>query len=138
MRLIGLAERALEQMCKRSLSRVAFGKPVAQQGVTLERIAEARILIDQARLLVLNAAHMMDTVGNKVAAKEIAMIKVAAPNMACQVIDWAIQVQGGGGMADPFLAHAYASALAAWPTVPAKCTAPRSARWNWPGTNERI
>jgi len=110
MRLIGLAERALEQMCKRSLARVAFGKPVAQQGVTLERIAESRILIDQARLLVLNAAYMMDTVGNKVAAKEIAMIKVAAPNMACQVIDWAIQVQGGGGMADPFLAHAYASA----------------------------
>jgi acyl-CoA dehydrogenase len=110
MRLIGLAERALEQMCKRSLSRVAFGKPVAEQGVTLERIAEARIMIDQARLLVLNAAHMMDTVGNKVAAKEIAMIKVAAPTMACQVIDWAIQVQGGGGMADPFLAHAYASA----------------------------
>ncbi|WP_432382104.1 acyl-CoA dehydrogenase family protein [Duganella sp. P38] len=110
MRLIGLAERALEQMCKRSLSRVAFGKPVAEQGVTLERIAEARILIDQARLLVLNAAFMMDTVGNKVAAKEIAMIKVAAPNMACKVIDWAIQVQGGGGMADPFLSHAYASA----------------------------
>jgi acyl-CoA dehydrogenase len=110
MRLIGLAERALEHMCKRSLARVAFGKPVAQQGVTLERIAEARILIDQARFLVLNAAYMMDTVGNKVAAKEIAMIKVAAPNMACQVIDWAIQVQGGGGMADPFLAHAYASA----------------------------
>jgi acyl-CoA dehydrogenase len=110
MRLIGLAERALEQMCKRSLARVAFGKPVAQQGVTLERIAESRILIDQARFLVLNAAHMMDTVGNKVAAKEIAMIKVAAPAMACKVIDWAIQVQGGGGMADPFLAHAYASA----------------------------
>ncbi|NGZ85892.1 acyl-CoA dehydrogenase family protein [Duganella aceris] len=110
MRLIGLAERALEQMCRRSLSRVAFGKPVAEQGVTLERIAEARIMIDQARLLVLNAAHMMDTVGNKVAAKEIAMIKVAAPSMACRVIDWAIQVQGGGGMADPFLAHAYASA----------------------------
>jgi acyl-CoA dehydrogenase len=110
MRLIGLAERALEQMCRRSLARVAFGKPVAEQGVTLERIAEARIMIDQARLLVLNAAHMMDSVGNKVAAKEIAMIKVAAPTMACQVIDWAIQVQGGGGMADPFLAHAYASA----------------------------
>jgi len=110
MRLIGLAERALEQMCKRSLSRVAFGKPVAEQGVTLERIAESRIMIDQARLLVLNAAHMMDTVGNKVAAKEIAMIKVAAPAMACKVIDWAIQVQGGGGMADPFLASAYAGA----------------------------
>src|SRR5476649_144828 len=110
MRLIGLAERALEQMCRRSLSRVAFGKPVAEQGVTLERIAESRIMIDQARFLVLNAAHMMDTVGNKVAAKEIAMIKVAAPNMACQVIDWAIQAQGGGGMADPFLAPAYSAA----------------------------
>ena len=110
MRLIGLAERALEQMCKRTLSRVAFGKPVAAQGVTVERIAEARILIDQARFLVLNAAYMMDTVGNKVAAKEIAMIKVAAPNMACQVIDWAIQAQGGGGMVDPFLAPAYAGA----------------------------
>jgi acyl-CoA dehydrogenase len=110
MRLIGLAERALEHMCRRSVDRVAFGKPLAQQGVTLERIAEARILIDQARFLVLNAAHLMDTVGNKVAAKEIAMIKVAAPNMACQVIDWAIQVHGGGGMADPFLAPAYAGA----------------------------
>jgi acyl-CoA dehydrogenase len=82
------------------------------QTVTLERIAEARILIDQARLLVLNAAQMMDTVGNKAAAKEIAMIKVSAPNMACQVIDWAIQVQGGGGMSDPFLAPAYAWARA--------------------------
>ncbi|HEU4845108.1 MAG TPA: acyl-CoA dehydrogenase family protein [Burkholderiaceae bacterium] len=112
MRLIGLAERALEQMCRRSVSRVAFGKPLAQQGVTLERIAEARILIDQARFLVLNAAHLMDTVGNKVAAKEIAMIKVAAPNMACQVIDWAIQLHGGGGMADPFLAPAYSWARA--------------------------
>ncbi|TFW09299.1 acyl-CoA dehydrogenase [Oxalobacteraceae bacterium OM1] len=110
MRLIGLAERALEKMCKRSLQRVAFGKPIAEQTVTLERIAEARIMIDEARFLVLNAAHMMDTVGNKVAAKEIAMIKVAAPNMACQVIDWAIQAHGGGGMADEFLAHAYAGA----------------------------
>jgi acyl-CoA dehydrogenase len=110
MRLIGLAERALDQMCKRTLSRVAFGRPVAEQGVTLERIAEARIDIDQARFLVLNAAQMMDTVGNKAAAKEIAMIKVAAPNMACRVIDWAIQAQGGGGMTDPFLAPAYAGA----------------------------
>lgn len=110
MRLIGLAERALEKMCKRTLTRVAFGKPVAEQTVTLERIAESRIMIDEARFLVLNAASMMDTVGNKVAAKEIAMIKVAAPNMACQVIDWAIQAYGGGGMADEFLAHAYASA----------------------------
>ncbi|HZW19916.1 acyl-CoA dehydrogenase family protein [Noviherbaspirillum sp.] len=110
MRLIGLAERALEKMCQRTLKRVAFGKPVAEQTVTLERIAEARILIDQARFLVLNAADMMDRVGNKAALKEIGMIKVAAPNMACQVIDWAIQAHGGGGMADPVLAHGYASA----------------------------
>jgi len=111
MRLIGLAERALEKMCRRVTSRVAFGRPVAEQTVTLERIAEARIMIDQTRLLVLNAAHMMDTVGNKVAAKEIAMIKVAAPNMACQVIDWAIQAHGGGGVSDDFgLAKAYAAA----------------------------
>ncbi len=111
MRLIGLAERALEKMCRRVSSRVAFGKPVAEQTVTLERIAEARILIDQARLLTLNAAHKMDTVGNKVAAKEIAMIKVAAPNMACQVIDWAIQAHGGGGVTSDFgLAQAYAHA----------------------------
>jgi acyl-CoA dehydrogenase len=111
MRLIGLAERALEDMCKRTLSRVAFGKPVAEQGVTLERVANSRIMIDQARFLVLNAAHMMDTVGNKVAAKEIAMIKVAAPNMACQVIDWALQAHGGGGVSGDFgLAYAYAQA----------------------------
>jgi len=111
MRLIGLAERALEDMCRRSLKRVAFGKPIAEQTVTLERIANARILIDQARLLVLNAAHMMDTVGNKDAAKEIAMIKVAAPNMACQVIDWAIQVHGGAGVSGDFnLAYSYAHA----------------------------
>jgi len=113
MRLIGLAERALEKMCRRALARVAFGKPVAAQTVTLERIADARILIDQARLLVLKAAHMMDTVGNKAAAKEIAMIKVAAPVMACQVIDWAIQVHGAAGVSDDFgLAHAYAQARA--------------------------
>ena len=111
MRLIGLSERALERMCRRTLDRVAFGKPVAEQTVTLERIAESRIMIDQTRLLVLNAAHMMDTVGNKAARKEIAMIKVAAANMACQVIDWAIQAHGGGGVTDDFgLAHAYASA----------------------------
>jgi acyl-CoA dehydrogenase len=98
-------------MCRRVKSRVAFGRPVAEQTVTLERIAESRIMIDQTRLLVLNAAHMMDTVGNKVAAKEIAMIKVAAPNMACQVIDWAIQAHGGGGVSDDFgLAKAYAAA----------------------------
>jgi len=111
MRLIGQAERALEKMCKRAMSRVAFGKPISEQTVTQERIAESRILIDQTRLLVLNAAHMMDTVGNKTARKEIAMIKVAAPNMALQVIDWAMQVHGGGGVAQDFgLAHAYAQA----------------------------
>jgi acyl-CoA dehydrogenase len=111
MRLIGLAERALEKMCKRTLSRVAFGKPVAAQTVTLERIAEARILIDSSRLLTLKAADMMDRHGNKVAAKEIAMIKVAAPNMGCQVIDWAIQAHGGGGVTDEFgLSYAYAQA----------------------------
>ncbi len=111
MRLIGLAERALEKMCQRAQTRIAFGKAVAEQGVTLERIAQARILIDSARLLTLKAAHMMDTVGNKIAAKEIAMIKVAAPNMACQVIDWAIQAHGGAGVSDDFgLAYAYAQA----------------------------
>ncbi len=111
MRLIGMAERALEKMCRRALKRVAFGRPVAEQTVTLERIAEARILIDQVRLLVLKAAYVMDTAGNKAAAREIAMIKVAAPNMACQVIDWAIQAHGGAGLCDDFgLAAAYAHA----------------------------
>ncbi|MFM9427037.1 acyl-CoA dehydrogenase [Variovorax sp. GrIS 2.14] len=111
MRLVGLAERMLEKMCKRSLSRVAFGKPIAQQGVTIERIAQSRILIEQARLLTLNAAHRMDTVGNKVAKADIAMIKVAAPQMACQVIDWTIQAFGGGGTNnDEGIASAYATA----------------------------
>jgi acyl-CoA dehydrogenase len=111
MRLIGLAERALEMLCRRSLSRVSFGRRLSEQGVTLERIAESRIKIDQARWLVLNAAYMMDTVGNRAAKKEIAMIKVAAPAMACEVIDWAIQVHGGGGVSQDFmLAQAYAGA----------------------------
>ena len=111
MRLIGLAERALELMCKRASSRVAFGKTVAQQTVTQERIAEARCKIDMARLLTLKAAWLMDVAGNKVAKTEIAMIKVVAPSMACQVIDWAMQVHGGGGMSDDFpLAYAYANA----------------------------
>ena len=111
MRLIGLAERALELMCKRASSRVAFGKSVAQQTVTQERIAEARCKIDMARLLTLKAAWLMDVAGNKVARTEIAMIKVVAPSMACQVIDWAMQVHGGGGMSDDFpLAYAYAGA----------------------------
>jgi acyl-CoA dehydrogenase len=111
MRLIGVAERALELMCKRASSRTAFGKTVASQTVTQERIAEARCKIDMARLLTLKAAWMMDIAGNKFAKNEIAMIKVVAPSMACQVIDWAMQVHGGGGMSDDFpLAMAYAHA----------------------------
>jgi acyl-CoA dehydrogenase len=102
MRSIGAAERALELMCKRLSSRVAFGKPVAAQSIWHERIADARCMIDQARLLVLRAAYMMDTVGNKVARQEIAMIKVVAPNVALQVLDWAIQAHGGAGVSDDF------------------------------------
>ncbi|MCP5270308.1 MAG: acyl-CoA dehydrogenase family protein [Burkholderiaceae bacterium] len=98
MRTIGVAERALKLMCERAVSRVAFGKTIAQQTVTQERIAEARIMIEQARLLTLKAAWMMDMAGNKSAKAEIAMIKVVAPNMAQQVIDWAMQVFGGAGM----------------------------------------
>jgi acyl-CoA dehydrogenase len=111
MRLIGLAERSLEAMCRRVKTRVAFGRPIADQTVTQERIAEARIMIDQNRLLTLYTAHKMDQYGNKEARKEIAMIKVAAPNMACQVVDWAIQAHGGAGLSDDFgLGHAYATA----------------------------
>jgi acyl-CoA dehydrogenase len=108
MRLIGLSERALELMCKRLTSRVAFGKPVASQSVWHERIAESRCMIDQARLLTLKAAYMMDTVGNKIAKSEIAMIKVVAPNVAQQIIDWAMQAHGAAGLSDDFpLAYAY-------------------------------
>ena len=108
MRLIGLAERALELMCRRATKRVAFGRTIAEQGVTRERIAEARCMIDQARLLTLKAAWMMDVAGNKTAKAEIAMIKVVAPTMACQVIDWAMQVHGGAGMSqDTPLAYFY-------------------------------
>ncbi len=111
MRLVGLAERALELMCKRASKRVAFGRTVAEQGVTRERIAEARCRIDMARLLTLKAAWMMDVAGNKTAKAEIAMIKVVAPNMACQVIDWAMQAHGGGGVSGDFpLAYHYAAA----------------------------
>jgi acyl-CoA dehydrogenase len=111
MRAIGVAERALEDMCKRVKSRVAFGKPLAEQGVTLERIAEARIMIEQARLLVLKAAYMMDTVGNKAARAEIAMIKVAVPKMLSTVVDVAIQAHGAAGVSGDFgLAKAYAIA----------------------------
>jgi acyl-CoA dehydrogenase len=108
MRLIGLSERALELMCKRLSSRVAFGKPIAAQSVWHERIAESRCMIDQARLLTLKAAHIMDVAGNKVAKTEIAMIKVVAPNVAQQVIDWAMQAHGAAGLSDDFpLAYAY-------------------------------
>jgi acyl-CoA dehydrogenase len=109
MRTIGLAERALESMCQRALSRTAFGKTIAEQGVTRQWIAESRMEIDQARLLTLHAAHMMDTVGNKAARNEIAMIKVVAPKMAQKLVDRAIQVHGAGGVSQDFhLAYAYA------------------------------
>ncbi|WP_106848012.1 acyl-CoA dehydrogenase family protein [Blastococcus sp. Marseille-P5729] len=108
MRLIGLCERVLERMCRRAELRAPFGRPLSEQTVTLERIAEARIMIEQNRLLTMKAAEMMDTVGNKVARQEIAMIKVAAPNMAQQIVDWAIQVFGGGGSAND---HLLAAAL---------------------------
>ncbi len=111
MRSIGQAERALEAMCRRSLERHPFGKPLAEQGVTAERIANARIAIDACRLQVLHAAWKMDTVGNKEARREIAAIKVAIPNMLCQVVDWAIQAHGAGGVSDDFgLGRMYAGA----------------------------
>ena len=109
MRLIGVAERALEAICERAKQRVAFGKPIAEQGVVMDQIARSRMAIDQARLLVLNAAHMIDTVGNKAAQSEIAMIKVVVPNMALEVLDRAIQIHGGGGVSQDFgLAYAWA------------------------------
>ena len=111
MRLIGLAERALEAMCARVKSRVAFGKPLAEQGVLRQQIAEARVAIDQARLLTLHAAHKMDTVGNQQARAEIAMIKVVAPNVALRVLDQAIQAHGAAGVSQDFmLAYGYAAA----------------------------
>ncbi|MCB1576969.1 MAG: acyl-CoA dehydrogenase, partial [Xanthomonadales bacterium] len=111
MRTIGLAERALELLCQRVSSRVAFGRRISEYSIWHERIAEARCMIDQARLLTLKAADAMDKLGNKAARTEIAMIKVVAPNMACQIIDWAIQAHGGAGVSSDFpLAHAYAGA----------------------------
>ena len=111
MRLIGLAERSLAAMCERASSRVAFGKPLADQGVVMDAIASSRMEIEQARLLTLKAAHVMDTVGNKMARAEIAMIKVVAPNMALRVIDRAVQLHGGAGVSDDFgLARAWAHA----------------------------
>jgi len=110
MRCIGVAERALETMCKRVQSRVAFGKPLAEQGTIRADIAKSRMEIDQVRLLTLKAAHMMDTVGNKAARTEIAMIKVVAPNVTLRVLDRAIQAHGGAGVSqDTFLASAWAN-----------------------------
>jgi acyl-CoA dehydrogenase len=109
MRSIGAAERALEMMVDRLQQRIAFGKPLSEQSVWHERIAESRCMIDQARLLTLNAAHRMDVAGNKAAKAEIAMIKVVAPNVSCKVVDWAIQAHGAAGVsADFWLAEAYA------------------------------
>jgi len=111
MRLIGISERALEKMCRRLQLRTAFGATIAAHSVWKERIAESRIMIEQARLLTLKAAYLMDTIGNKAAKTEIAMIKVIAPNVACKVLDWAIQAFGGAGLTDDFgLAAAYAHA----------------------------
>jgi len=111
MRLIGIAERALEAMCRRVKARVAFGQPLAEQGTIRAAIARSRVEIDQARLLTLRAAHLMDTAGNKAARAEIAMIKVVAPGMALAVLDRAIQAHGAAGVSDDlFLAHAWASA----------------------------
>ncbi|MBU2937032.1 MULTISPECIES: acyl-CoA dehydrogenase family protein [Pacificibacter] len=113
MRMIGQAEVALEKMCKRVVDRHPFGKPLSDQGVVRDWIAQSRIMIDQARLLTLNAADRMDKVGNKEARKEIGMIKVVAPNMAAQVIDWAIQAHGAAGISSDFgLSYAYARARA--------------------------
>ena len=132
MRLIGLAERALEPMCRRAQGRTAFDKTLAEHGVTQERVAEARVAIEQVRLLTLKAAYMMDKYGNKEARAEIAMIKVAAPNMACKVIDWAIQAFGAAGITEDYgLAYAYATAgYRALPMAPTKSIATRSRNWS--------
>ena len=136
MRLIGLAERALELMCKRASARVAFGKTVAAQTVTQERIAEARCKIDMARLLTLKAAWMMDIGRQQVGQKRNRHDQGRGAHMACQVIDWAMQVHGGGGMCDDFpLAYAYAQRVrCALPTARTKCTATPLPSWSWANT----
>ena len=134
MRQIGLAERALERMCRRTPARVvAFGKPIAEQGVTLERIAESRIMIEQARLLTLKAAHRMDTVGNKVAKAEIAMIKVAVPNMACQgdrLGDPGPRRRRHQQRLRPGACVRDVARRCAWRTARTRCTATRSGSWS--------
>ena len=136
MRLIGQAERALEKMCTRAKSRTAFGKLISERTVTLERIAEARIRIEQARLLTLKAAHMMDTVGNKAARAEIAMIKVAAPNMALQVIDWACRptAEVGWPKTSGWRAPMPRRGRCVLPMDRTKSTAIRLAAWNCANT----
>ena len=140
MRAIGLAERSLAAMCTRAHSRIAFGKTLADQGVVMEAIADSRTDIEQARLLTLKAAHMMDTVGNKEARAEIAMIKVVAPNMALRVIDRAIQLHGGAGVCDDFgLAQAWANSrtlrLVDGPDAVHRRTIARLELRKWEGTH---
>ena len=136
MRLIGLAERALELMCRRASSRVAFGKTVAQQMATQERIAEARCKIDMARLLTLKAAWVMDMAGNKAAKTEIAMIKVVAPSMACQVIDWAMRCTAAAVFPAPsrWRRPTRTRARCALRTARTRCTAMPSPSGSWAST----
>ena len=136
MRLIGMAERALELMCRRAIERIAFGRPLAEQGVVREWIAESRVRIEQARLLVLKTAWLMDTVGNKGAHTEIQAIKIATPAMAEWVIDKAIQAHGGAGVSQdtPLAASGPGPARCASPTAPTRCTAVRSPARSWAGS----
>ena len=137
MRAIGAAERALELMCQRTLARVTFGKPVAERTVTQERIAESRTMLEAARLLTLKAAYMMDTVGNKQARAEIAMIKVYVPNVAQQIMDWSIQAHGGGGVSDDFPVAGCLPGIAscASSTARTKSTGTRSPSSSWRSTS---
>jgi alkylation response protein AidB-like acyl-CoA dehydrogenase len=136
MRTIGAAERALESMCKRLMTREAFGKRISEHSVWEQRVAEARTNIEMCRLLTLKAADMMDKVGNKVARTEIAMIKVAAPRMALQVIDDAIQLGAGADRRWPARSTP-ANARCAWPTVRTKCTTARSPALNSANTRTK-
>ena len=137
MRSIGVAERALKLMCERAVSRTAFGKPLARLGANFDHIAECRIEINMARLLTLNAAYMMDTVGNKIAASEIAQIKVVAPNVALKVIDRAIQIHGGAGVSEDFRwrTGGRCSVPFAWPMARTRCTGWPSPVTSWASTS---